>query len=287
LHVCVKLLFPLHGPVSVLACTFLFFFFPVNNSFVVLSQPTWWSTHHSEHNRTELSRVYVRLWSQPRVQGRREKIPTDFPWLWHCGSACSWQLWKINWWALFPRNNRQGHGFEAVRTQPFPTCGQYACQLFLSPLRVSPDRCHMSAPWVGKCPGCSERGAVGCPACFLCTVTLWIQPDDCLRGNLNLRRALSSETQLLAELSLSLPTCSLASGSGALSTGKTWSWWSGARGGHKDDPRAGAPLLWGKAERVGAVQPGEEKAAGTPSYSLSVLKGRLQESWRGNFYKGV
>ena len=39
---------------------------------------------------------------------------------------------------------------------------------------------------------------------------------------------------------------------------------SGSRGGHKNDPRAGTPLLWGKAERVGAVQPGEEKAAGRP-----------------------
>ena len=38
--------------------------------------------------------------------------------------------------------------------------------------------------------------------------------------------------------------------------------WSGSRGGHKDDPRAGAPLLRGQAEGVGAVQPGEEKAPG-------------------------
>ena len=38
--------------------------------------------------------------------------------------------------------------------------------------------------------------------------------------------------------------------------------WSGARGGHEDDPRAGAPLLQGQAEGVGAVQPGEEKAPG-------------------------
>ena len=30
----------------------------------------------------------------------------------------------------------------------------------------------------------------------------------------------------------------------------------------KDDPRAGAPLLRGQAEGVGAVQPGEEKAPG-------------------------
>jgi len=36
----------------------------------------------------------------------------------------------------------------------------------------------------------------------------------------------------------------------------------GARGGHKDDLRAGAPLLRGQAEGAGAVQPGEEKAPG-------------------------
>ena len=34
--------------------------------------------------------------------------------------------------------------------------------------------------------------------------------------------------------------------------------------GHKNDLRAGAPLLCGKAERVGAVQPGGEKAPGRP-----------------------
>jgi len=33
--------------------------------------------------------------------------------------------------------------------------------------------------------------------------------------------------------------------------------WSWARGGHKDDPRAGAPLLRGQVEGAGAVQPGE------------------------------
>jgi len=38
--------------------------------------------------------------------------------------------------------------------------------------------------------------------------------------------------------------------------------WSGSRGGHEDDQRAGAPLLRGQAEGVGAVQPGEEKAPG-------------------------
>jgi len=35
---------------------------------------------------------------------------------------------------------------------------------------------------------------------------------------------------------------------------------AGPEKGHITDPRAGAPFLQGKAERVGAVQPGEEKA---------------------------
>jgi len=36
----------------------------------------------------------------------------------------------------------------------------------------------------------------------------------------------------------------------------------GPEEGHEDDHRAGAPLLRGQAEGVGAVQPGEEKAPG-------------------------
>jgi len=47
---------------------------------------------------------------------------------------------------------------------------------------------------------------------------------------------------------------------------------SSTRGGHRDDPRAGTPLLGGKARRAGAVQPGEEKAPGTHYHSLSVLE---------------
>jgi len=50
---------------------------------------------------------------------------------------------------------------------------------------------------------------------------------------------------------------------------------AGPEEGHKDDPRDGAPLLWGKAERVGAVQPGEQKAAGRPYSSLPVPEGGL------------
>jgi len=52
--------------------------------------------------------------------------------------------------------------------------------------------------------------------------------------------------------------------------------------GHKDDQRDGAPLLWGKAERVGAVQLGEEKAPGTPYSSLPVPEGaykKAAEEW--------
>ncbi|KAK4826539.1 hypothetical protein QYF61_010059 [Mycteria americana] len=42
-----------------------------------------------------------------------------------------------------------------------------------------------------------------------------------------------------------------------------------------------------RLERVGVVQPGEEKALGTPCCSLPVPEGGLQESWRGTFYKGM
>ncbi|GAB0203350.1 mitochondrial enolase superfamily member 1 [Grus japonensis] len=45
--------------------------------------------------------------------------------------------------------------------------------------------------------------------------------------------------------------------------------------GHKDDQRDGAPLLQRRAERVGVVQPGGEKALGRPHCGLSVLKGGL------------
>jgi len=39
------------------------------------------------------------------------------------------------------------------------------------------------------------------------------------------------------------PTWSNVSSSGALSTGQIWTCWSRSRGGHSNDPRAGAPLL--------------------------------------------
>jgi len=58
------------------------------------------------------------------------------------------------------------------------------------------------------------------------------------------------------------PLGSPASSSGALGTGQSWSCGSGARGGPSNDLRAGTLLLGGKAGRAGAVQPGEEMAAG-------------------------
>ena len=73
------------------------------------------------------------------------------------------------------------------------------------------------------------------------------------------------------------PTRSPTSSSGALSTGQTWSCWSGARGGHSHDPRAATPLLWGKAERVGALRPGEHKAPGRPYCGFSALKGAYKK----------
>ena len=47
---------------------------------------------------------------------------------------------------------------------------------------------------------------------------------------------------------------------------------AGPEKGHKNNPRAGTPFLWGKAERAGAVQARQEKASGRPYYCLAVLK---------------
>ena len=61
----------------------------------------------------------------------------------------------------------------------------------------------------------------------------------------------------------------------------------GPEEGHKKDQRDGTLLLWGQAERVGVVQPGQEEALGWPCSSLPVAEGDLQESWRGTFCKGM
>ncbi|PKU41726.1 rna-directed dna polymerase from mobile element jockey- hypothetical protein [Limosa lapponica baueri] len=57
--------------------------------------------------------------------------------------------------------------------------------------------------------------------------------------------------------------------------------------GHEDDQGAGAPLLQKQAERIGVVQPGEEKAPGRHYSSLLIPKVGLQERWGGTVYQGV
>ena len=79
------------------------------------------------------------------------------------------------------------------------------------------------------------------------------------------------------------PPWSPASSSGAPSTRRTWSCWSGARGGPSNDPRAGARLLWRKPGRVGAVQPGEEKAVGRPYCALPVSEGACRQDGENLF----
>ena len=54
---------------------------------------------------------------------------------------------------------------------------------------------------------------------------------------------------------------------------------AGPEEGHEDDQKAGRPALKGKAEGVGPLQPGEEKAV----RDLIALPGGLQESWGDSF----
>ena len=46
---------------------------------------------------------------------------------------------------------------------------------------------------------------------------------------------------------------------------------------HKNAQRAGAPLLRGQSDRVGVVQPGEEKAPGRPYRGLSLPNGACKK----------
>jgi len=50
------------------------------------------------------------------------------------------------------------------------------------------------------------------------------------------------------------------------------------------NPRAGALLLSGEAERIGLVEPGEEKAPGRHRCSFPILEGSLQEGGGPTFY---
>ena len=55
--------------------------------------------------------------------------------------------------------------------------------------------------------------------------------------------------------------------------------------GHKDNQRAGAPPLRGQAERVGALQPGEEKDPTRPYSSLPVPEGAYRKAEEGLFIR--
>jgi len=50
--------------------------------------------------------------------------------------------------------------------------------------------------------------------------------------------------------------------------------------------KTGAPLLQGKAERIGVVQPGEDKAAGRPYSSLPVPEAAYKKAGKG-LYEGT
>ena len=54
---------------------------------------------------------------------------------------------------------------------------------------------------------------------------------------------------------------------------------------HEDDQGAGAPPLRGQAERIGVVQPGEEKAPGRPYSGLPVVKGGYGKAEEGLFIR--
>ena len=58
---------------------------------------------------------------------------------------------------------------------------------------------------------------------------------------------------------------------------------AGPEEGHKNDQKAGTPLLRGKADRVGVVQPREEKAPGRPLSSLPVPEGTYKKAGEGLF----
>ena len=81
------------------------------------------------------------------------------------------------------------------------------------------------------------------------------------------------------------PTWSPVCSSGALSIRGHGAVGAGPEEGHKDGLRAGAPFLWGKAERVGAVQPGEDKAAGRPYGRISVPEWAYRKDGENIFSK--
>lgn len=59
--------------------------------------------------------------------------------------------------------------------------------------------------------------------------------------------------------------------------------WSESKEGHKDEQRAGGPLL---GRQTGLFQPGEKKVLRIPYNSPPITKGGLQETWERDFLQG-
>lgn len=60
-------------------------------------------------------------------------------------------------------------------------------------------------------------------------------------------------------------------------TKTVWTCWSSSEEDCENGQRAGAPLLWQKAERVAVVQLGEEKAPWRPYCGILIYKGACKE----------
>ena len=60
--------------------------------------------------------------------------------------------------------------------------------------------------------------------------------------------------------------------------------WSGSRGGHEDDPRAGERILRGQAEGAGAAQPGG--GSRVTLEQLPVPEGAYRKDGEGLFTRG-
>ena len=123
------------------------------------------------------------------------------------------------------------------------------------------------------------------------------QKANCILGCIkSIVASRSGEVILASTLVWWDPTRIAESSFGALSTGKTWTCWSGSRGQPERWSEAGAPPIWGQIEGIGTVQPRGEKASGGPCCSLPVLKGGLLDEeehfikacpnrTRGNIFK--
>ncbi|GAB0185089.1 hypothetical protein GRJ2_000974200 [Grus japonensis] len=125
----------------------------------------------------------------------------------------------------------------------------------------------LGGEWMESSPEDKDLGVLGDEKLHMSRQrALAAQKATCVLGCVSSSVSSRSREEILPLCSaLGRPPCSAASSSGVPSTRRTRSCWGESRGGHGDAARAGAPLLWRpQAERVGVVQPGEEKAARRP-----------------------